>query len=79
MSPELLVSLFYGYLALGALFGIYFVGWGAPLIDAEARGMPLRLRVLLWPASAALWPVLLQKVLCGRKVPAEPPTKPTRP
>lgn len=68
MFAELFVYVCYGYLALGAVFGVYFVGWGAARIDPDAHGMPLALKVLLWPASIVLWPVLLQKVWHNRAV-----------
>lgn len=58
----LLLNLFYGYWLIGALFGFYFVGWGAARIDPDAHQLPLLLRLLLWPASTALWPILLLKV-----------------
>ncbi|WP_144051651.1 hypothetical protein [Fibrisoma limi] len=59
---ELLVYLFYSYLTVGALFGLYFVGWGAARLDTEAHQMPSMLRILLWPASVALWPLLMRKL-----------------
>ncbi|RIV24013.1 hypothetical protein DYU11_13700 [Fibrisoma montanum] len=62
MSVELLVTLFYGYLVSGAVFGVYFAGWGAARLDPEAHQMPVMLRLLLWPASVALWPLLLWKL-----------------
>lgn len=65
MSTELLVYLFYGYLALGAVFGVYFVGWGAARIDPDAHQMPIALKLVLWPASVALWPLLLGKIVSG--------------
>ncbi|GAB3642530.1 hypothetical protein [Spirosoma arcticum] len=80
MSAELFVYLFYGYLALGAVFGVYFVGWGAARIDPNAHGMHLALKVLLWPASVALWPVLLVKVWRGQTgLSKENHSKPTQP
>lgn len=63
MLIETLVAIFYAYFGLGAVFGLYFVVQGAARIDADAHHLPLQLRLLLWPASAALWPVLLVKVL----------------
>lgn len=62
MTTELLINLFYGYCVLGAAFGVYFVGWGAARMDTEAHEMPFTLRLLLWPASVALWPLLLWKL-----------------
>lgn len=80
MLAELLVYLFYGYPALGAVFGVYFVGWGAARIDPDAHGMSPALKVLLWPASVALWPVLLQKVRRSRAVrPSENQAAPSKP
>ncbi len=72
MSTELLVNLFYAYLALGAVFGVYFVGWGALRIDPDAHGMSVALKILLWPTSVALWPVLLVKVWSGSSKPTKP-------
>jgi len=66
MLIDLLVAVFYGYLGLGAIFGLYFVGWGAARIDNDAHQLPILLRILLWPALVALWPVLLGKVLTHR-------------
>ena len=67
MLTELLVTIFYGYLAIGAAFGLYFVIWGAARIDPDAQNLPFLLRLLLWPASVALWPILLVKVIKAGK------------
>ena len=67
MLIELLVAVFYGYAGLGALFGLYFVIWGAARVDADAHHLPFLLRLLLWPGSVALWPVLLAKVVRGQR------------
>lgn len=72
MIAEVIVYLFYGYLIAGVVFGLYFVGWGVARIDADAHGMPFALRVLLWPASVALWPVLLVKVCSETSTPTPP-------
>ena len=68
MLIELLVAIFYGYALIGAIFGVYFVIWGAARIDTEAHHLPFLLRLLLWPGSVALWPVLLLKLLTHRPV-----------
>ncbi len=62
MLPETLVLIFYAYLGLGAIFALYFVIWGAARIDSDAHHLPVLLRLLLWPASVALWPMLLPKL-----------------
>lgn len=71
MLPDLLVTVFYGYLAIGAVFGLYFVTWGAARIDSDAHQLPVLLRFLLWPASVALWPLLGGKVLRANQTVAE--------
>ncbi|GAB4032412.1 hypothetical protein [Spirosoma gilvum] len=63
---QTLVMLFYGYVAIGVIFGVYFVGWGATRIDHEAKDINLTVRLLLLPGSGALWPLLLQKLLRHR-------------
>jgi len=47
------------YAALGAIFAVAFAARGAQRIDPVARGAPLGFKLLLLPASAALWPLLL--------------------
>ncbi len=66
MLIETLVTIFYGYAGLGAIFGIYFVIWGAARIDVDAHHLPILVRLLLWPASVALWPFMLAKVVRNR-------------
>ena len=69
----LLLALFYGYWLIGALFGVYFVGWGAAgRLDAEARGLSWGMRLLLWPGSVVLWPLLLRKLLLPKPTETEP-------
>lgn len=63
MLIETLVTIFYGYAGLGAIFGIYFVIWGAARIDRDAHHISILVRLLLWPASVALWPFLIVKVV----------------
>ena len=62
-----LVYLIYGYVLLGSVFGLYFIGWGAARLDAEAGHMPVTLRLLLLPASVALWPLLLTALITPKR------------
>lgn len=66
MFTELLVFILYSYAIIGAIFGFYFVWWGAARIDPDAHPLPVALRFMLWPASAVLWPTLLLKLLRNR-------------
>jgi hypothetical protein len=49
------------YLALGVVVGSAFVFSGVNRVDPVAAHAPLRVRLLLIPGSAALWPLLLRK------------------
>ena len=69
----LLVRLCAVYGGVGVVFGAAFVSFGLGRVDPAARAAPLGLRLLLWPGSAALWPLLLVRWLRG----SEPPTERT--
>jgi hypothetical protein len=49
------------YFAFGLLFAILFAWRGAAAIDPRARGATLGFRLLILPASALLWPLLLRR------------------
>lgn len=57
------------YLAAGLAFGLAFVWRGAAAVDPAARGMPLRVRFLILPGAAALWPWLLMRWLRRQQPP----------
>lgn len=57
----------YAYLGLGLIFGLWFVFKGAEHIDENMHGASRATRLLLLPASIALWVVLLQKSLKQKK------------
>lgn len=57
----------YTYLALGLIFGLWFVFKGAEQMDENMHGASRATRLLLLPASIALWVVLLNKWLKQKK------------
>lgn len=64
MSLELasqIVAAMGAYALAGAIFALWFATFGASRIDPAARGMPLQARLLILPASALLWPLMLYK------------------
>lgn len=65
---ETFVSIFYGYWLVGAVFGLYFVGWGAARLGHDAESLTLPMRLTLLPGSVVLWPVLLGKLIDARKL-----------
>lgn len=58
-----LVALVYG--GVGLLFALYFAARGAAKLDPAAEGAPIGFRMLILPGAAALWPLLLAKLLRG--------------
>lgn len=63
----LLITLFYLYLGIGLLFGVWFVFKGVDKIDEQMHGTSWRTRLLLLPGTVGLWVVLLNKWLKTRK------------
>ena len=62
LFATIFVYLFVLYLLIGLVFGVWFVNRGAAKIDEGVHGAKWNLRLLLLPASMALWPVLLNKI-----------------
>ncbi len=66
----LLVHALYLYGVSGLVFAIAFVTTGVKRIDSQAIGSGVAFRVLIFPGSAALWPLLLRRWISRT---AEPP------
>ena len=64
---ELVVNIFFGYLAIGLLFAILFAIEGVKRVDPVATGSSIWFRLLILPGSILLWPVLLTKWLKALK------------
>lgn len=64
MTPAVLVVVVVlAYLAIGVVFAVPFVLVGVGRLDPVARGAPVRVRLLLLPGSAALWPLMAARVI----------------
>lgn len=61
LLAQIFVYGLYAYLAFGLLFGLWFVFLRAHRIDEGMEGASWRLRLLLLPGSALLWPALIGK------------------
>lgn len=57
-----LLFLFYAYLAIGFVFGLWFVFRGIDRLDTDIHGSSWRTRLILLPGTVGLWPVLLRKL-----------------
>jgi len=64
-----IVNLTMIYAAVGLVFAVPFVIFGAGRIDASAKGAPVFFRLLILPGAAALWPLLLRRWLRGQSHP----------
>lgn len=58
---EIIVLVLGGYFAIGLLFAIAFVIFGAKRIDPAARTMPLQARLMILPGTLLLWPLMAWK------------------
>lgn len=56
-----------GYFTVGLLFGVHFAFGGAARIDPVATEATWGFRVLVIPGAAALWPLLLPRVVRGQQ------------
>ncbi len=56
------------YVVLGIAFAVYFVISGVSRLDAVANESPVSFKVLIIPASVALWPLLAYKLIRHRGV-----------
>ena len=59
------------YLAIGAVVALIYVFGGAGRIDpaAKGRGMPLRVRFMIFPGVMALWPMMALKLFTQTEPP----------
>lgn len=59
------------YSAIGLIFGLWFVFAGVGRVDPVARQGSKGFRLMILPGAAALWPLLLARLLGGRGRPPE--------
>ena len=57
------------YAGLGLLVGLAFVNRGVDRLDPGAHGATWGFRLIILPASVALWPLLLRRWLGGASAP----------
>ena len=56
-----IVRVFELYVALGGLFAVLFVTRGISRIDAAAQESTVGFRLVIFPGTILLWPLLLQQ------------------
>ena len=63
MTASILVTLTGTYLVLGCVFAIWFVCIGVDRIDDGMHGTSRGVRMLIFPGSMLLWPLLFMRYL----------------
>lgn len=66
-----LIAFVQGYLMLGGLFAVPFVLYLVNRVDDGARGSTWGFRLMVAPGAALLWPLLLSRLVRGRRKPVE--------
>jgi hypothetical protein len=61
----------YAYLLVGLVFALWFVAKGVDKLDEVMHESNWKVRLLLVPGSALLWPVLLRKLLSKTSIQSE--------
>lgn len=70
-AAEMLVLVLGIYALIGVLVGLIYMFGGAGRIDpaAKGKGLPLRVRLLVFPGIAGLWPLMLTKLFTQKEPP----------
>lgn len=70
-AAETLVLALGIYALIGVLIGLIYMFGGAGRIDpaAKGKGLPLRVRLLVFPGIAGLWPLMLTKLFTQKEPP----------
>lgn len=61
----ILLTLLGVYLLIGIIFYFPFIKKGVHKIDDGVKAAPLSMKILIFPGTVALWPLLLKKVKKG--------------
>ncbi len=67
-GAEMLLAAIGLYLAIGLVFALIIAFWGAARIDHAADGANLWFRLIVIPGLAGLWPIMLLRLLSGRRI-----------
>ena len=64
---EVIVFFALAYVLCGLAVGVPFVLRGVDRVDASAQGASLGFRLLILPATVALWPLMVTKWIMARR------------
>lgn len=66
---EMLVTALGLYALAGVVVGLAVAAGGAARFDPDFAGAPAQARLLIFWGAAGLWPLMLVKLLAGRRAP----------
>jgi hypothetical protein len=64
-AADLFVDLLIGYAGVGIFFAAVFLCFLVDRFDPVAKGSSIGFRLMILPGVAALWPVLLTRIVQG--------------
>jgi hypothetical protein len=62
LIAQFILTAFSLYLLAGLVFALWFIWFGAHRLDGAAKGAGIGFRLMILPAAALLWPVLIVKL-----------------
>ena len=71
LFAELIVYAVFAFLAIGAVFALWFAVRGITKIDETAKGTSVGFRFLIFWGAMAFWPFLLMRVVSSERRPIE--------
>lgn len=74
LLAELIVYAVFAFLAIGALFALWFVVRGITKIDEAAKGTSIGFRLLIFWGALVFWPLLLKRAVSSERRPVEKTT-----
>ena len=72
LSMNVLVVMIYLYVVVGSVVAIVILAFGLTRLDIETEQAGIGFRLIIFPGTVALWPLLLKRYLRGR---GEPPVQ----
>lgn len=61
--PQLLVTAGTHYLEVGSVVALVFAAYGVDRLEPSARGGSIVFRIVIMPAAALLWPLIVKRAL----------------
>jgi len=61
IAVKIALMLGFVYLVMGVVFAVFFLSRGIKKVDTAAHGSGPGFRMIIFPGTVALWPVLIKK------------------